>query len=167
MRGSMARSIDRTAAATIIALITCSIGAGCAAPLKASTPKGLAFDCEPGGLALVHFGDGGYLPEASVRATRGGETVQVPRSTARLVYGGAHLALVAEWAEQGLRYRSEEPVDGAYLVWTQRGEEAELGRRTALIADADGNPEGERVALCRRSGRSGDVAQEGEAPHRP
>ena len=153
----MARSTF-LASAALTALL-----AGCAnAPIRTAVPQGLAFECEPGGSAFVHYGDGGYLPEATARTTNAdGGAVQAPRSSAQLRYGGESHAMVAEWAEQGLRYRSVEPSGGAYVIWAQRGEEGVIGRRPALVASAADEPEGERIASCVRSGREPGAARDG------
>lgn len=137
---------DRTSIAAGLALLAT---AGCAGgPMKASVPYGLAFDCDPGGMTLIRFNDGGYLPDST---GRDGAMNQVPRSTAQLTWQGQTRAMVAEWAEFGLRYRAAEPgAGGASWVWSQRGEMATLAQRPAGAADDTADAP---VATCRRSGR--------------
>lgn len=143
--------------------------AACAgAPHKASVPEGLEFRCDSGALASVTFNDGGYLPESNALGrTREGALVQAPRSTATLHYADGRYPMLAEWAELGLRYRATEPgPDGRHMILSLRGEEALVGRR-AETPGPDEAAEGERVAQCRRSGRTADRGHHGEAHAAP
>ncbi len=119
--GCMPRLTPWAASALALALF-----AGCAGPIKTKVPEGLAYDCGAMGEAYIQFGGGGYLPGQRALAK---EDVWNPaeqarpqlRSTATLSLkkGGPPLDLIAEWAEEGLRYRSEDPFDGEnYLIWS-------------------------------------------------
>lgn len=137
---------------------------------KTSVPAGLVFDCGADGPLTIRFNGGGYLPDSNaVGRARDGTAVQRPRSTARLHFRDGEHAMVAEWAELGLRYRSVEPgADGRHLIWSLQGEEATLGRRVA-VPGPGGDPAGDPVAVCRRdrivpqAGRRPDHAI--ETPH--
>jgi hypothetical protein len=146
--------------------------AACAgAPMKTATPKGLLYDCA-GEPAVVTFHGGGYLPDQSVRRFDGagnlarygdgmhrGQIVQTPRSTADLDYKKMKVKLVAEWAEEGLRFRSETPDDGHYWIWSIRGETARLGRRPAgLQPESEEQAGGDNQIVCRRAQRLTDPA---------
>lgn len=130
--------------------------AACAgSPLKGKAPDGLAFDCSQAGPATIVFNDQGYLPDSSaLHRDRDGALSQRPRSTATLVFEGMSHAMVAEWAELGLRYRAiAAGPDGRHLILSLRGEEATLGWR-AELPTAQADPAGEQVASCRRAGRA-------------
>lgn len=139
----------------LILSVTVALGACAGSPLKGKAPDGLAFDCGAGGPATIVFNDHGYLPDSSaLHRDRDGALSQRPRSTATVTHAGATHAMVAEWAELGLRYRAVAAgPDGRHLILSLRGEEAMLGWR-AEIADARADPAGEPVARCLRVGRA-------------
>ncbi len=151
---------------TIIGLAATALLAACAgSPLKGKAPDGLIFTCEGGAPMSVTFNDHGYLPESNAlgRDREGALSLQA-RSTATVGYGSMTHAMVAEWAELGLRYRATAPgPDGRHLILSLRGEDATLGWRAEIPA-AQADPAGEQIALCRRAGRapaygSGDTPQ--------
>lgn len=120
--------------------------AGCAGPQKASVPAGLAYECDPGGAALIRFEPGGYLPGETALGLDG---KPVPRSVAHLRYGGSDHRMIAEWTQFGLRYRSEEPrAGGRHLIWASQGEEA------AILESEGAGAMDVPVATCTRSGQS-------------
>lgn len=158
--------------------------AACAGgPVKTAVPAGLAYDCDRGGSAMIRYSGGGFLPGSNVVGTgEDGRAAQVPRSTATLSYDGATYHLVAEWTDQGLRYRARDAVEGrGYLVWTQHaehpdrpetwtrpggprgGEDARIGWRPDAVPAASELPygrdpaEGSDHALCRRAGRGAEA----------
>lgn len=139
----------------LILSVTAALGACAGSPLKGKAPDGLAFDCGAGGPATIVFNDHGYLPDSSaLHRDRDGALSQRPRSTANLTFGGGSHAMVAEWAELGLRYRAVSAgPDGRHLILSLRGEEATLGLR-AELPPAQADPAGEQVASCRRAGRA-------------
>lgn len=171
-------------------LLAVGLASGCSGPLKTSVPAGIVYECDRGGSATIRYNGGGFLPDSRVQGTGAdGQPAQVPRSTAELVYDGATHRMIAEWAEQGLRYRSEEPVAGAgYLIWTQHGEDPErretwtrpggprgaedirIGWRAALVPESPEaaygvDPgEGSDHALCRRAGRVPSMVDVPEEP---
>jgi len=134
-------------------------------PIKSSPPKGLTFACAGGSEATLLFLDGGYLPDQTVMGKdqwdldHDGDTaemVAVPRSAAKLIYKTGNQTvehkLVAEWIEQGLRYRSYEPKDGKYLVWTLDGEQAFLEwRPDAARSPVDAAATGPGATICTRN----------------
>lgn len=141
--------------------------AACAgSPLKGKAPDGLAFDCSQAGPATIVFNDQGYLPDSSaLHRDRDGALSQQPRSTATVQYAGSTHAMVAEWAELGLRYRAiAAGPDGRHLILSLRGEEATLGWRTE-IPGAQDDPVGEAITRCRRAGRAPSYGS-GDTPHR-
>lgn len=162
-----------------VTLFGAGLVAACAGgPRAALVPEGLAFDCEPGGAATIAFNGGGYLPDSSLWGTSDkGERIQVPRSTARLTYGGRTHDLIAQIAPSGLSYRSAAPGDdGRYLVWTTGGDDAPTGAEDAVLAlrsdPQAGPPVEQEIARCRRGGRAHDPAdpvagRPGGGPHRP
>jgi len=155
------------AAGTTIGLAATALLAACAgSPLKGKAADGLAFACEGGTAMTVIFNDHGYLPDSSaLHRDRNGALSQAPRSTASLSYGGVSYAMVAEWAELGLRYRATTAgADGRHLILSLRGEDATLGWRAEIPA-AQADPAGEQIALCRRAGRAPSYGS-GDTPHR-
>lgn len=145
----MRPGIIAAAAATLL-LAACA-----GSPLKGKAPDGLAFDCDGGSTLSVVFDDHGYLPDSSaLHRDRDGALSQRPRSTAMLNHNGASHAMVAEWAELGLRYRATAAgPDGQHLILSLRGEEATLGLRPEISGPRD-DPAGEQIASCRRAGRA-------------
>jgi hypothetical protein len=172
--------------------------AACAGgPMKSKVPDGLAYDCGEMGKAYLQFGGGGYLP--GQRALAKGNVWNPAqaarprlRSTAQLTLkkdGGVY-DMIAEWSEEGLRYRSEVPFKGDdYLIWSVGSdreavieawsrqfagrplvaEDARLGLRVSADPVEDGadpfgkyTPVGEPLAICRRMGR--DAASEEHGP---
>ena len=114
--------------------LACALLAACAGPIKTKVPDGLAYDCGALGKAYIEFGGGGYLP--GQRALAKGnvfDPAQQPRprmrSTATLSFKDREgvYDLIAEWSEQGLRYRSEVPFDGEhYLIWSVGSDREEI-----------------------------------------
>ena len=143
------------AGATIGMAATALLAACAGSPLKGKAADGLSFVCDGGAPMTVIFNDHGYLPDSSaLHRDRDGALSQAPRSTANLSYGGASHAMVAEWAELGLRYRATTAgPDGRHLILSLRGEEATLGWRAEIPA-AQADPAGDQLALCRRAGRA-------------
>jgi hypothetical protein len=125
--------------------------AGCAGGHRPTiVPAGLTYDCSTGP-AMIVFNGGGYLPDGTVRhQDKAGAVRQVPRSTALLTFAGREHRMIAEAAENGLRYRSEEAVEGGrYLVWTSGADDARL---IAVSGDAPAE-QGTEISTCTRSGR--------------
>lgn len=144
------------AAGSFIGLTATAALAACAgSPLKGKAPDGLALTCDGGAPAMIAFNDHGYLPDSSaLHRDRDGALSQRPRSTASLTYAGSSHAMVAEWAELGLRYRAVSAgPDGRHLILSLRGEDAILGWRAEIPA-ARADPAGEQITTCRRTGRA-------------
>lgn len=109
-----------------IALLALAGLAGCAEHQAAyGLPAGLTYRCD-GQPAMIAYNGQGYLPGNSARMPYlGAEGAQQPRATAQLSFGGRQFAMMADWAESGLRYRSIEPHSDTHaLVWTAAGETA-------------------------------------------
>lgn len=145
-------------------LIGAGLVAACAGgPRAAAIPAGLAYECEPGGLATIAFNGGGYLPESRVWGTNDkGERVQIFRSGAELTYDGRTHLMVAEVAPTGLRYRSAAAQDdGHYLVWSMGADEPAGAENAALSLRSDpraGQSIEREIARCARSGRAHSAA---------
>lgn len=168
-----------TSAGACLALVTCTVLAGCASHhVETHVPAGLTFSCDQGGSLAIRFARTGYQPDSNVRALVNGQPSDLPvaRSSAEVDYGGRTIRMVAEHSDQGLRYRSEVRHDGHnYLIWTQRGaapyrperwtaseapsaEDVRLGERAALMPVTEEEAEGRPVATCRRDGRQRGAA---------
>jgi hypothetical protein len=109
--------------------------AGCAGgPMKTKVAEGLAYDCGAMGKAYIQFGGGGYLPgqRALAKGNVWNPAQQARprmRSTARLTFKDREgvYDLIAEWSEEGLRYRSEVPFEGEdYLIWSVGSDHQEI-----------------------------------------
>jgi len=144
-------------AMALVGLLTACVSG----PEKTSPPKGLTFACAGGGEATLLFLDGGYLPDQTAMGKDHwdldqdgdkAEMVSVPRSAAKLIYQQVEHKLVADWIEQGLRYRSYEPQDGKYLVWTLDGEQAFLEwRPDEARSPVDAAATGQGALVCTRN----------------
>lgn len=139
----------------LILAATALLAACAGSPLKTKAPDGLSFTCDGGAPLSVVFNDHGYLPDSSALGRdREGALSQRPRSMAVITHAGASHAMVAEWAELGLRYRATAAgPDGRHLILSLRGEDAVLGWRAEIPAVGT-DPAGEQIAACRRAGRA-------------
>lgn len=138
--------------------------AGCGGQyVKHALPVGLTYDCG-GQPAIVAYNGQGYLPGNSVRTPYTGiaqELVQAPRATAKLWYGGREYRMMADLAENGLRYRSVEPVSDTHaLVWAADGESASISEVPVMRT-----AEERRVADCTRTRTVAGAGTPGAAAH--
>ena len=114
--------MTRTIRDGLLGLSCLTLLAGCGErPHVAPGPLGLAYLCAGEPLTIV-YGDGGYIPGATVRGANGA----VPRSRAQLSFRGQQVDLVADDAFTDLRYVH----DGAdmHMVWIAQGESGQLER---------------------------------------
>ena len=162
-------------AASALALLFVS---ACTGPMKSKVPDGLAYDCGAVGKAYISFGGGGYLTgETAVgKDDRWDAKEQAGprlRSTAKLALGETKHDLIAEWTQNGLRYRSKAPLQGdEYLIWSLAAdqgadtrpwqqttgrpltpEDALVGLRAGADPVSEATANGRFHATCRRLGR--------------
>lgn len=122
-------------------------------------PAGLTYLCA-GQPAMVVYNGHGYLPGTTARTpylpASGEDYRQAPRATAQLSLGGRHYDMMADWAFEGLRYRSVEPYNATHaLVWSAAGETARVSevaiQRDQAERDQAERNQGERdLATCTR-----------------
>lgn len=130
----------------------------CATHHLVPPPPGLAYACRtaagaPAGDAIILFNGQGYQPGNVVRAPDAGAGArELPRSTARLWFGGHDYEMMADWSEFGLRYRTIGPVvDNRALLWAADGEDA----RILSVPPNEAGPETELASCTRKRSLDG------------